>query len=123
MIVSSLLHISLDLAKHTINDNDSESSSGVAPGITVIAFAVTLYNIVHFAVITVGYVQTDVPVSESAGVTQLTVAISVPPQGVPIETSFTLLVNTFDGTAAGLTPHLNFDYIVIYTPLPLSHKL
>ena len=42
MIVSSLLYIKLDMAKHTINDNDSESSSGVAPGITVIASAVTL---------------------------------------------------------------------------------
>ena len=52
--------------------------------------------------ITVGYIETDVSVSESDGVAQLTVAISVPPQGVPIETSFTLLVNTFDGTAAGL---------------------
>ena len=42
MIVSSLLYINLDVAKHTINDSDSESSSGVAPGITVIASAVTL---------------------------------------------------------------------------------
>jgi len=40
MIVSSLLYINLDVAKHTIADNDSESSSGVAPGITVIATAV-----------------------------------------------------------------------------------
>jgi len=42
MMVSSLLYINLDVAKHTIDDNDSESSSGVAPGITVIASAVTL---------------------------------------------------------------------------------
>ena len=58
---------------------------------------------VHSAVITVGYVKTDVTVFESAGVAQLTVAISVPPQGDPIETSFLLLVNTNDGTAAGLS--------------------
>jgi len=37
-----LLYINLDVAKHTIDDNDSESSSGVAPGITVIASTVTL---------------------------------------------------------------------------------
>jgi len=69
----------------------------------------------------VGYVQTDVSVSEKDGVAQLTVAISVPPQGHPMETSFTLLVNTFDGTAAGLTSCLEFDYILIYTSLPLSN--
>jgi len=57
----------------------------------------------------VGYVNSDVSVSESAGVAQLTVAISIPPQGDPIETSFTLLVDTFDGTAAGLTSCLEFD--------------
>ena len=82
-----------------------------------------MYNIVHSTVITVGYVQTAVSVFESAGVAQLTVAISVPPQGDPIETSFTLLVNTFDGTAAGLTSRHTYDCILIYTPLPLSHKL
>ena len=45
-----------------------------------------MHNIVHFAVITVGYIDTALSVSESAGVAQLTVAISVPPQGDPIET-------------------------------------
>ena len=71
--------------------------------------SVTMYNIVHSTVITVGYVDTAVSVSESAGVAQLTVAISVPPQGVAIETSFTLLVNTNDGTAtaAGLSSVLS----------------
>jgi len=88
---------------------------------THICISVTVYNIVHSTVITVGYVQTAVSVSESAGVAQLTVAISVPPQGDPIETSFTLLVNTFNGTAAGLTSRLNFDYILIHTSLPLTH--
>jgi len=34
MIVSSLLYLNLDVAKYTIDDNDSESSGGVAPGIT-----------------------------------------------------------------------------------------
>ena len=71
--------------------------------------------------ITVSYVETAVSVSEGDGVAQLTVAISVPPQGVPIETSFTLLVNTFDGTAAGLTSRLGFDYVLIHTSLPLTH--
>ena len=59
--------------------------------------------------ITVGYVVTSVTVLESAGVPQLTVAISVPPLGDPIETSFFLLVNTNDGTAAGLSLCLEFD--------------
>ena len=75
----------------------------------------------HFAVITVGYVQTAVTVFEDAGVAQLTVAISVPPQGDPIDTSFFLLVNTNDGTAAGLSPCLEFDLHTVNNSLPLSH--
>ena len=59
--------------------------------------------------ITVGYVVTAVSVLESAGVAQLTVAISVPPGTDPIETSFLLLVNTNDGTAAGLSSCLEID--------------
>jgi len=83
--------------------------------------SVTMYNIVHSTVITVGYVDTAVSDFESAGVAELTVAISVPPQGDPIETSFTLLVNTFDGTAAGLASCLKFDDILIHTSVSLSH--
>ena len=71
--------------------------------------------------ITVGYVDTSVTVLESAGVAQLTVAISVPPQGDPIETSFFLLVNTNDGTAAGLSPCLEFDLHTVSTILPLTN--
>ena len=71
--------------------------------------------------ITVGYVDTSVTVLESAGVAQLTVAISVPPQGDPIETSFFLLVNTNDGTAAGLSPCLEFDLHTVSTSLPLTN--
>ena len=71
--------------------------------------------------ITVGYVDTSVTVLESAGVAQLTVAISVPPQGDPIETSFFLLVNTNDGTAAGLSPCLEFDLHAANTSLPLTN--
>ena len=54
--------------------------------------------------IRVGYVQTSVTVFENDGVATMSVAISVPPGAVPIETSFYLLVNTMDGsaTAAGL---------------------
>ena len=56
------------------------------------------------AVITVGYMPTDVTVLESDGVATLTVAIRTPSKAYPIETSFSLLVNTLDGTAtvAGL---------------------
>ena len=52
-----------------------------------------------FPAITVGYVQTAVNVSESDGVAQLTVAISVPPEEDQIEMLFFLLVNTLDETA------------------------
>ena len=51
--------------------------------------------------IVVGYIETDVNVSESDGVAQLTVAISVPPSGVSIEAFFYLIVNTLNGTATG----------------------
>ena len=54
---------------------------------------------VYFAAITVGYVKTAVNVSESDGVAQLTVCISVPLGADPIETLFFLLVNTLDETA------------------------
>ena len=52
-----------------------------------------------FAAITMGYVKTAVNVSESDGVAQLTVAISVPPEENQIEMLFFLLVNTLDETA------------------------
>ena len=80
-----------------------------------------MHNIVHFAVITVGYIDTALSVSESAGVAQLTVAISVPPQGDPIETSFTLLVNTFDGTAAGLASWHHASSLIAYSYTPVCH--
>ena len=47
----------------------------------------------------VGYVRTNVTVFESDGVATLTVAISMPPEDITIETSFYLLVNTIDGSA------------------------
>ena len=46
------------------------------------------------AVIVVGYIQTNVTVSESDGVAQLTAAISMPSRRVPIEISFYLIVST-----------------------------
>ena len=55
---------------------------------------------VYFTAITVGYVETAVNVSESDEVARLTVAISVPPGRVPIETSFSLLANTPTGLLA-----------------------
>ena len=70
-----------------------------------------------------GYVQTDVTVPESAGVAQLTVAISVPPGTDTIETSFFLLVNMNDGTATagGLSSCLEIDLHTVNNSLPLSH--
>ena len=50
--------------------------------------------------IIVGYIVTDVNVSESDGEVTLTVAITMPTD--PIETSFSLIANTIDGTATGL---------------------
>jgi len=49
MIVSSLQYFNLDVAKHTIADNNGESSSGVAPGITVVESAVTLTTPDHMS--------------------------------------------------------------------------
>ena len=43
-----------------------------------------------------GYIQVTVNVSESDGMAKLTVAFSMPPGTVPLETSFYLLVNTID---------------------------
>ena len=54
---------------------------------------------IYFAAITVGYNVTAVNVSESDGMAQLTVAISMLPGTVRMETSFYLLVNTMDGSA------------------------
>ena len=68
------------------------------------------------AEITVGYTVTDVTVLESDGVATLTVAITMPPRGDPIETSFSLLVNTMDGTAAGVPWSLEFDYVLYTQP-------
>ena len=68
------------------------------------------------AVITVGYTVTDVTVLESDGVATLTVAITMPLRGDPIETSFSLLVNTMDGTAAGVPWSLEFDYVLYTRP-------
>ena len=63
------------------------------------------------AEITVGYIQTDVTVSESDGVAQLTVKILMPHDDVPIDSEvfFSLDVNTLDGTAKGLVPILEVD--------------
>ena len=52
------------------------------------------------AEIMVGYNVTNVTVHESDGEATLTVAITMPTD--PIETSFSLIVNTIDGTATGL---------------------
>ena len=66
------------------------------------------------AVIIVGYTVTDVTVSESDGVATLTVVVTMPTEDVPIETFFTLIVNTLDGTATGLQWSLEFDYVLMH---------
>ena len=54
------------------------------------------------AEIIVGYTVTDMTVLESEEEATLTVAITMPPRTDLIETSFSLIVNTLDGTATGL---------------------
>ena len=63
-----------------------------------------------------GYVQTNLTVLESDGLVQVTVAISMPSEADPIETSFYLLVNTIDGSATGrgLPQSLKFDCVPIH---------
>ena len=61
------------------------------------------------AVITVGYTVTDGTVLESDGEATLTVVFSI-----PIETVFSLLLNTLDGTATGLPRTLEFNYVPMH---------
>ena len=61
--------------------------------------------------LTVGYANTAVSVLENEGVAQLTVAISMPPRTVPIETSFSLLINTVNGAATGLSEDIDWSSI------------
>ena len=71
-----------------------------------------------------GYVRTNVTVFESGGVATLTVAMSMPPENVPIEISFYLLVNTMDGSAtvAGL-PQSQMFVCIPCTSLTPSYVL
>ena len=63
---------------------------------------ISKYVISLSAGIIVGYNVTAVNVSEIDGVAQMTVAISMPPGADPIQTSFSLIANTLNGTATGL---------------------
>ena len=62
-----------------------------------------------------GYNVTAVNVSESDGVAQMTVTISMPPGADAIETFFSLMVNTLNGTATGLAKNLEFDNAPIHS--------
>ena len=66
-----------------------------------------------------GYVHTDVTVFETNRVAQLTVAISVLSQKDQVQPSFSLIVNTSDGTATGLPQNLQFDFM--YTTYANKH--
>ena len=68
-----------------------------------------------------GYTVTNVTVSESDEVAALTVSITMPPEADPIEMSFSLIVNTLDGTATGVPCSLEFDYVTIH--LVTNHTL
>ena len=57
-----------------------------------------------------GYTLSDVTVLETDGIARLTVAITKPSEADLIDTSFFLLVNTFDGTATGMQWSLEFGY-------------
>ena len=81
-----------------------------------------------------GYVHTAVTVYENEGVAQLTVGISMPPRAVPIETSFSLLVNTVNGAATGLPWRSRLEFnlcvhtlndsqtIILYLSLFVAHE-
>ena len=99
--IGNHLTVSPDVATVTIQDNDG------MPLFTEVILPHDMVSELHLfnlfaAVITVGYVQTAMTVLESDGVATLTVAISLPPGEVSIETSFALLVSTMERTATGL---------------------
>ena len=79
--------------------------------------------LVYFAAITVGYVETAVNVSESDGMAKLTVAISIPPKDVPIETSFSLLVNTPTGLLALECEFGLCMYTLVYTYILVKYYM
>ena len=58
--------------------------------------------------IVVGYIQTTVTVLESEGVAQLQLTVAI--LAAQLDASFSLLVNTSDGTATGLSWSLEFDF-------------
>ena len=58
--------------------------------------------------ITVGYIQTTVTVYEGDGVAQLQLTVAI--LAAQLDASFSLLVNTSDGTATGLSWSLEFDF-------------
>ena len=64
--------------------------------------------------IVVGYNLTDVIIFEGSNMAQLTIATSKPRKNVPVETSFSFIVNTLDGTATGLLLSLEFDCVYIH---------
>ena len=73
-----------------------------------------IINFFYFAAITVGFVETAVNVSESDGMAQLSVDISVPPENISIETSFSLIVNTATGLLAMKCEFwLMYGYIIL----------
>ena len=66
------------------------------------------------AVVVVGYIQTTVTALESDGVAQLQLTVAT--LASQLDASFSLLVNTSDGTATGLSWSPEFDF------LTLSHQ-
>ena len=63
------------------------------------------------AVIVVGYVQTSVTVLESDGVAQLQLTVTI--LAAQLDASFSLHVNTSDGTATAWSWSLGFDSITV----------
>ena len=58
--------------------------------------------------VVVGYIQTTVTVLESEGVAKLQLTVAI--LATQLDASFSLLVNTSDGTATGLSWSLEFDF-------------
>ena len=106
-----IVTVSPDVATVTILDNDGKTIDDHEDCWYVIPHDHDIRCKFLSAVIAVGYIQTTVTVHENDGVAQLqlTVAIFAP----QLDVSFSLLVNTSDGTATGLSWSLEFNFITL----------
>ena len=91
-----------DVATVTIVDNDGKLLMMM---LIIMIFITCMFTP---AVIVVGYIQTTVTVLESDEVAQLQLTVAI--TAAQLDTSFSLHVNTSDGTATGLESRVWFDF-------------